>query len=108
MGYRFKTINKERQEAPFLILEKNIYENLNVGTLAEVVDVYPGGCKLKSLPKCIYFNSEYTLENTTYAKGDLVLVMFLDNYGTTPLTDRTDCIMHDYKNAVILGKVHNL
>ena len=109
MGYKYKIIDDRRQEAPFLILEKNIYENLNVGTLAEVVDTYTGGVKLKSIPKGEYFDSKYSIDNNvTYSKGDLVVVLILDNYGTEELTDSTQYIMHDYKNAVILGKAKRL
>lgn len=105
MGYNYKIIDKRRQEAPFLILEKNIYENLNVGTLAVVSEKYDTGYRLKILPKGEYINSEYTSSGKTYSKGDLVLVVFLDNYGTVALDDKTSPIMHDYKNAVIIGKV---
>ena len=108
MGYNFKNIDKRRQDAPFWILEKNIYENLNVGTLARVTDVYTGGCKLVSIPSGKYFNSSYSLSSDTYSIGDLVLVMILDNYGTEELTDKTSVILHDYRNAVILGKVNKL
>ncbi len=108
MGYRYKDIDNRRQEAPFLILERNIYENLNVGTLALVVESYDGGCKLKSVPKGTVFESKYTLTTQTYSRGDLVLVIFLDNTGIDNLTDKNKYIMHDYQNAVILGKVSNL
>ncbi len=108
MGYNYKIIDKRRQEAPFLILEKNIYENLNVGTLAKVVSTYQGGCKLQIIPKGVMIDSSYSLEDTTYSRGDLVLVMFLDNYGNETLNDKTETIMHDYRNAVILGKIHKL
>lgn len=108
MGYNYKIIDKRRQEAPFLILEKNIYENLNVGTIAKVVDTYDGGCKLRIIPKGTMIDSSYSVEETTYSKGDLVLVMFLDNYGTETLNDKTETVMHDYRNAVILGKLHKL
>ena len=112
MGYNYKDIDKRRQEAPFLILERNIYENLNVGIIAKVVDTYEGGVKLKSLPEEVYFDASYSLVNyntkdtkITYSKGDLVVVMFLDKYGVKELTDTSKYIMHDYKNAVIVGKV---
>lgn len=112
MGYNYKNIDKRRQEAPFLILERNIYENLNVGVIAKVVDTYEGGVKLKSLPEEVYFDASYSLVNyntkdtkITYSKGDLVVVMFLDKYGVKELTDTSKYIMHDYKNAVIVGKV---
>ncbi len=108
MGYKYKNIDDRRQEAPFLILEKNIYQNLNVSTLAEVVDTYTGGCKLKSVPKGIYFESNYAIDGVSVKRGDLVLVIFLDNYGTDTLTKETDYIMHDYKNAVVIGKVSSL
>ena len=108
MGYNYKIIDKRRQEAPFLILEKNIYENLNVGTLAVVSEKYDTGYRLKILPKGEYINSEYTSSGKTYSKGDLVLVVFLDNYGTVALDDKTGPIMHDYKNAVIIGKVSSV
>ena len=115
MGYNYKNIDKKRQEAPFLILERNIYENLNVGVLAKVVDTYEGGVKLKSLPGETYFDASYSLSEyiydttkETYSKGDLVVVMFLDNYGVKELTDTSKYIMHDYKNAVILGKVETI
>ena len=122
MGYKYKIIDDRRQEAPFLILEKDIYQNLNVCTLAQIVDVYSGGYKLKSIPKGIMFESNYvmremehyiedrtyTVDEMTYVKGDLVLVIMLDNYGTEELTEVTETIMHDYRNAVILGKVNKL
>ena len=108
MGYKYKIIDNRRQEAPFLILEESIYNSLNVSTLAQVVDISSSNCKLKSLPKGEYFNSNYLLDGVTLAKGDLVLVIFLDNYGTEELNDRTKYIMHDYRNAVIVGKVNKM
>lgn len=115
MGYNYKNIDKKRQEAPFLILERNIYENLNVGVVAKVIDTYEDGVKLKSLPGETYFDASYSLSEyiydttkETYSKGDLVVVMFLDNYGVKELTDTSKYIMHDYKNAVILGKVETI
>lgn len=108
MGYRYKDIDNRRQEAPFLILERNVYQNLNVGTLALVVESYDGGCRLKSVPKGTMFDSAYSVSSDTYSRGDLVLVVFLDNYGTADLNDKTEFIMHDYQNAVIIGKVNKL
>jgi hypothetical protein len=39
MGYKNKTWLKESQEAPFFVLEKGIYKNLNVSTLGYVVSM---------------------------------------------------------------------
>lgn len=108
MGYKYKTIDKRKAESPFLILEKNIYQNLNVGSLAKVVDTYTGGCKLQIIPKGTMIDSYYSLGELSLTRGDLVLVLFLDNYGTDPLDSVTSTIMHDYQNAVILGKVNKL
>lgn len=130
MGYNYKDIDKRRQEAPFLILEKNIYENLNVGSIAEVADIYSKDnvykLKLKLIPKGVYVDCSNildtlfktvieidaeTLEETNsevlnLSRGDKVIVMFLDNYGTQELVEDTKVIMHDYKNAVVIGKLH--
>lgn len=108
MGYSYKNIDKRRQEAPFLILEKNIYKNLNVGTIAKVLDIYNGGMKLQTVPTGINLSVKYTLVEETYNRGDLVLVLILDNYGTEDLNEITENILHDYRNAVVLGKLHNL
>lgn len=37
MGYKKKSWLSESQEAPYLVLEKNIYKNLNVSTIGYVV-----------------------------------------------------------------------
>lgn len=108
MGYKYKYIDKRRQESPFLILERNIYENLNVGTLAKVVETYAGGCKLRSIPKGEDMNCSLSLTDTSYSRGDIVVVLFLDNYGTGELDDNTRYILHDYRNAIILGKIKSI
>lgn len=107
MGYSFKIIDKRRQEAPFLILEKNIYENLNVSTVAKILDIYDGGIKLVSIPQNKYFEAKYCLLADDYKVNDLVLVIALD-YIPEELDEVNSNIIHDYQNAVILGKLHNL
>lgn len=142
MGYKPKTWIKESSEAPFFILEKGIYMNLNVSSLGYVVgqeaDTRMAGKTMNytvkvgpiTKGKTITTNTIYNvacLEHVVITPEEIasgkcaVMLVFLDNnpsnfynavHGFNQNVDdklstdkEVEDIMHDYRNAVIVGKL---
>lgn len=130
MGYRYTSMDKENPAYGIFKNREWIFKNLNVASLGYVTYVneeeptyevqlspmLPGKTK-----KDYYIRKVKVLENVgEISKGDLVMVVFLDDYGekallyqdrysrtgeVPELTDKEKDILHDFSCGVIIGKV---
>ena len=91
MGYNYKNIDKRRQEAPFLILERDIYENLNVGIIAKVVDTYEDYYDIYDKDKFLIFLNDKLNLNLPTKFIDLWL-KYLSNCIETPSKEFIDTL----------------
>lgn len=129
MGYKSMSVDKENPAYGIFKNREWIFKNLNVASLGYVTYVGEGSTYYEVqlspiLPgktkKDYYIRKVKVLEGLEITKGDLVIVLFLDNYGekaltyedqysrmgTVPeLTEKESDILHDYSCGVIIGKV---
>lgn len=142
MGYKPKDWIKESQEAPFFILERGIYRNLNVSSLGYVVskqddvrldnkvETYTVKIGPVTKGKDVAMNTIYDvacLEGINITQEEInsgncvVMLVFLDTnptnfykmiHGANERVDdklatdeNVEDILHDYRNAVIVGKL---
>lgn len=128
MGYKNSTLRKEESGYAILKNREFIFRNLNVASLGYIVGINSDGSyNIQLSPKVNDLNlQELTiykalkLDGLTLAVGDIVLVLFLDTpykkaieykpsydklKSLVELNDIEKDTLHDYRNAIIIGKV---
>lgn len=128
MGYKNSTLRKEENGYAILKNREFIFRNLNVASLGYIIGANSDGTyNIQLSPKV----NDYTLKELTIYKvlkldgltlvvGDIVLLLFLDTpykkaieykpsydklKSLVELNDIEKDTLHDYRNAIIIGKV---
>ena len=128
MGYKNSTLRKEENGYAILKNREFIFRNLNVASLGYIIGTNTDGTyNIQLSPKVnglslqeLTIYKVLKLEGLTLAVGDIVLLLFLDTpykkaieykpsydklKSLVELNDIEKDTLHDYRNAIIIGKV---
>ena len=128
MGYKNSTLRKEESGYAILKNREFIFRNLNVASLGYIVSINSDGSyNIQLSPKVndlslqeLTIYKVLKLDGLNLAVGDIVLVLFLDTpykkvieykpsydklKSLVELNDIEKDTLHDYRNAIIIGKV---